>query len=187
MSTRPVIKNSVVGNILQVSDEQPLNFANIKRPHMLQPPKPSHLIAFDPACQVGPVYMHKGIKSNALGKNIDIKRPVPPMLQAPRPSRQGNWITNLIGRSYSDALTIIAKQRYPCRLVQVDGVVIDQGINGQHNEIFITVQTKEKFKSTATGGPTESSHRQKDIMRCSNWIASNMGAAFVSDIKLSAF
>lgn len=185
MSTRPVINNSVVGNIPQDSDVQPLNFANIKRPHMLQPPKPSHLVAFDPYC--GPVYMHKGLKPNTL-KNIDIKRSVPPMLQAPRPvSRQGNWITNLIGRSYSDALTIIAKQRYPCRLVQVDNVVIDQGANGQHNEIFITVQTKEKFKSTTTGGPTSSDQYRKDIMRCSNWIAANMGAAFVSDVKLSAF
>jgi hypothetical protein len=100
--------------------------------------------------------------------------------------RQGNnWITDMIGKTFDQAITIMRFHHMPYRIVQIDGIMMNnsQKINGRQ-EILITIATNEGH-SPSSYGPGTKDDRERDQLRVSSWFSQNMDKSIVSCAQLS--
>lgn len=122
-----------------------------------------------------------------------LRRPGYHAPQAPDPKPIGNkispvkrenkgWISNLIGRRYTEAGTIIRKQQRPFRINQIDNVLLDES-NLQKGEILLSLKTTENF--IPTGFNQE--ERRSDIIKVSSWIGIHGEESIVSSVKVSPY
>jgi hypothetical protein len=112
-----------------------------------------------------------------------------PVIRTKLPSRLGtrqsayrNWMTDLIGTSYKDAVIVIRKFHNPFRIVQVDDVMMDDLTHQPSlNEIYLVLITPEKF--IPTGFTIEA--KKADRFRVSNWFTRNNDKAIINNVKMS--
>jgi hypothetical protein len=93
-----------------------------------------------------------------------------------------NWMSDMVGKSYEDAIQITRKQRYSHRIIQIDNVMLDEApASRATNELLLSLRTTELF-SPSGFSPDE---KKSDTLRVSVWLCTNMGNAIVADVKLS--
>jgi hypothetical protein len=93
-----------------------------------------------------------------------------------------NWISNLMGKTFSDAMPVMIMHRLPYRIVQIDGIMMDNSQKVLRAEIFITIRTNEEFKPSISQTKND---RERDRLRAGAWFSQNMNKSIISCAKLS--
>lgn len=89
---------------------------------------------------------------------------------------KGNWIDNLVGKSFYEAKPIINMHRISYRITQIDDIIMD--FNGSKNvkELYIVLVTNENHQST--------DNKKTDQLKVSSWFSEHMNESVIKSAIL---
>lgn len=95
-----------------------------------------------------------------------------------------NWVSNLINKSFAEAMPVLQFHHMPYRIVQIDGVTMNMAQKINRAEILLIIVTSEGF-SFSMGSESTADDKSRDQLRVSSWFSQNNDKAMISSAKIS--
>jgi hypothetical protein len=154
-------------------------------PYSVKPPVPqkaenNYVSSVLKAGATRPMVREPASNTNILRPRVNLKPDNPNPIPAYTPPGI-HWISNLVGKPFSEAYPVITMQRMPYRILQIDGIVLLDEQRLHRTEILLTIQTTEGLSPTGI----DNLSRAKDRIRAQVWFSQNNDRAIINAAKLS--
>jgi hypothetical protein len=96
-----------------------------------------------------------------------------------------NWIEDLEGKTFSEVMPVLKFHHMPYRIMQIDGIMINNSLKSGRQEVTLTIVTDEGFSYPVTGNLTSDIKLREQNKVCS-WFSQNNDKAVILSAKLVA-